>query len=114
ASERCVNPHPRGAAAGDFVVTPAPNGSREMMPTAVERVEAELGEIMALLAAQPSVAFYEQGVAEAARGWLWARGVRVEADGYGNLLARAGGTTGAPLVVVAHMDHPGAHMVGRD
>jgi putative aminopeptidase FrvX len=85
-----------------------------MSPTTIERIEAELGEIMALLAAQPSAAFYEQGVAEAARGWLRARGVRVEADSYGNLLAHAGRKAGAPLVIVAHMDHPGAHMVGRD
>ncbi len=78
------------------------------------RVTAELGDILALLAAQPSAAFFETGVARVATEWLRQRGVAVERDAYGNLLARAGGDEGPPLVLMAHMDHPGAHLVGRE
>jgi endoglucanase len=80
---------------------------------ATTAVADQLGDIMALLAAQPSASFYELGVARAARAWLAAHRVRVEADRFGNLLAFAGGTVGAPLVVVAHLDHPAAHLTGR-
>jgi endoglucanase len=80
---------------------------------AAPAIADQLGEILARLAAQPSASFYELGAARAARTWLEARGVAVEADRYGNLLASAGGGTGAPLVVVAHLDHPAAHLAGR-
>jgi putative aminopeptidase FrvX len=73
----------------------------------------QLGEILARLAAQPSASFYELGAARAARTWLEARRIPVEADRYGNLLASAGGKAGAPLVLVAHLDHPAAHLAGR-
>jgi endoglucanase len=79
----------------------------------IEQVTAELGDILAMLAAQPSAAFYETRVARVATAWLRARGVAVERDAYGNLLARAGGTAGTPLVLVAHLDHPGAHILNR-
>jgi endoglucanase len=80
-------------------------------------LERELGELLAALAAQPSVSFHEAGVARVARVWLGARGVAVEADEYGNLLARAGGRARRrggvpPLVLVAHLDHPGVHLMG--
>ena len=78
-----------------------------------EALEEQLGDILALLAAQPSASFHEAGVARAVRAWLGERRIAVEADAYGNLLARAGGQRGAPLVLVAHMDHPAAHLVGR-
>ena len=40
-------------------------------------------------------------------------GVRVEEDRVGNVIARyRSGTSGAPLVFVAHMDHPGFEMLG--
>jgi endoglucanase len=87
---------------------------------APDPLESALAEVLALLAAQPSVSFHEAGVARAARAWLEARGIAVEADAYGNLLAHAGGprkptpATPPPLVLVAHLDHPGAHLVGRD
>ena len=77
------------------------------------QITAELGEILGMLAAQPAAAFYETGVARAATAWLRQRRVAVERDAYGNLLARAGGQAGAPLVLVAHMDHPGAHVLSR-
>lgn len=83
-------------------------GDDELPP--VERVEAELGEILAALAARPAVAFHEQAVAGWARDWLLARGIPVEADEYGNLLARVGGRGGPPLALVAHLDHPGVHL----
>ncbi|MBX5493184.1 MAG: hypothetical protein IRZ14_18695 [Chloroflexi bacterium] len=76
----------------------------------IEQVEAQLGEILAGLAARPAVAFHEQAVARFASDWLVARGVSVEPDEYGNLLARVGGGEGPPLVLVAHLDHPGVHL----
>ncbi len=84
-----------------------------MTPTDLDALSAELGDILARLAAEPAVAFHEHGVARAAARWLRARGVAVECDAYGNLLARVAGGRGAPLVLVAHMDHPGAHLVSR-
>ncbi len=78
------------------------------------RVTAEVGDILAMLAAEPAAAFFEAGVARVATAWLRRRGVAVERDAYGNLLARAGGANGPPLVLMAHMDHPGAHLLGRD
>ncbi|HLI29441.1 MAG TPA: hypothetical protein VKZ60_20430 [Chloroflexota bacterium] len=79
-------------------------------PPPVERVEAELGEILAALAARPAVAFHEQAVAGWARDWLLARGIPVAADEFGNLLARVDGRGGPPLALVAHLDHPGVHL----
>jgi putative aminopeptidase FrvX len=76
-------------------------------------ITAELHHILAMLAAQPSAAFHEAGVARVATTWLRERGVAVERDTYGNLLARAGGRTGSPVVLVAHMDHPAAHLLNR-
>jgi putative aminopeptidase FrvX len=85
-----------------------------MAEVSFAQVTAELGDILAMLAAQPAAAFFETGVARVATDWLRQRGVAIERDAYGNLLAQAGGNDGPPLVLVAHMDHPGAHLVGRD
>ena len=88
------------------------SGAEATQPGAEAALEAQLGDILGLLAAQPSASYHEAGVARAAREWLQGRRIAVEADAYGNLLARSGGRSGPPLVLVAHMDHPAAHLAG--
>ena len=74
-------------------------------------------EFLARLGAQPAVAFYEHGVAAVIRGALAEIGVAWRTDGFGNIIARiAGQDSGAhpPIALMAHMDHPGFEIVGRD
>ena len=74
-------------------------------------------DYLARLGAQPAVAFHENGVATAVRGALTEIGVSWRTDAFGNIIARIAGTdAGAipPIAFMAHMDHPGFEIVGRD
>ena len=74
-------------------------------------------DFLARLGAQPAVAFHENGVVAAVRDALVEIGVPWRTDGFGNIIARlAGQETGAhpPIALMAHMDHPGFEIVGRD
>ena len=82
-------------------------------------------DYLARLGARPAVAFYENGVAAAVRDILAEIGVPWRTDQFGNIIARipgAGADTGAtagaadlpPIAFMAHMDHPGFEVTGRD
>ena len=74
-------------------------------------------DFLARLGAQPAVAFHENGVATAVRGALTEIGVSWRTDGFGNIIARIAGSDGggvSPIAFMAHMDHPGFEIVGRD
>jgi putative aminopeptidase FrvX len=62
----------------------------------------------------PTAPYHEQHVKDFVMAFCRElRGVRIEVDRIGNVIARyRGGETGAPLVFVAHMDHPGFEMLG--
>ena len=70
-------------------------------------------DILARLAAQPAVAYWETGVAAAVTGVLAEAGLEAQVDQCGNILARIRGqhSDAAPLALVAHMDHPGFEAV---
>ena len=74
-------------------------------------------DFLARLGAQPAVAFHENGVATAVRGALTEIGVSWRTDGFGNVIARIpgrGSDTVVPIAFMAHMDHPGFEVVGRE
>ena len=74
-------------------------------------------DYLARLGAQPAVAFHENGVATAVRGALTEIGVSWRTDQFGNIVARIAGSDGGgvpPIAFMAHMDHPGFEVVGRD
>ena len=74
-------------------------------------------DFLARLGAQPAVAFHENGVATEVRGALTEIGVSWRTDGFGNIIARIAGSDGGgvpPIAFMAHMDHPGFEVVGRD
>ena len=77
-------------------------------------------DFLARLGAQPAVAFHEDGAAAAARAILDAAGIEHRTDDYGNILARLpggghdGGAPTPPLAIVAHLDHPGFELTGRN
>ena len=78
-------------------------------------------DYLARLGAQPAVAFHENGVATAVRSALTGIGVSWRTDAFGNIIARIPGTgsdAGAasvpPIAFMAHMDHPGFEVIGRD
>ncbi len=74
-------------------------------------------DFLARLGAQPAIAFHENGVATAVRGALTEIGVSWRTDDFGNIIARIAGTDPAgvpPIAFMAHMDHPGFEIVGRD
>ena len=74
-------------------------------------------DYLARLGAQPAVAFHENGVATAVRGALTEIGVSWRTDQFGNIVARIAGSDGSgvpPIAFMAHMDHPGFEVVGRD
>ena len=74
-------------------------------------------DYLARLGAQPAVAFHENGVATAVRGALTEIGVSWRTDGFGNIIARIAGNDGGgvpAIAFMAHMDHPGFEVVGRD
>ena len=71
-------------------------------------------DFLARLGAQPSVAFHEEGVAQAITAILTEVGLEYRRDGYGNIILRLQGRHPdvPPLALVAHMDHPGFEAVG--
>ena len=74
-------------------------------------------DFLARLGAQPAVAFHENGVATAVRGALTEIGVTWRTDNFGNIIAFVSGTNPShnpPIAFMAHMDHPGFEIVGRD
>jgi len=74
-------------------------------------------DFLARLGAQPAVAFHENGVATAVRSVLTEIGVSWRTDNFGNIIARIAGTDTdgvPPIAFMAHMDHPGFEIVGRD
>ena len=74
-------------------------------------------DYLARLGAQPAIAFHENGVAAAVRGVLTEVGVGWRTDNFGNIIARIAGTNPEgvpPIAFMAHMDHPGFEITGRD
>ena len=74
-------------------------------------------DFLARLGAQPAIAFHENGVATAVRGALTEIGVSWRTDNFGNIIARIPGAHPAgvpPIAFMAHMDHPGFEIIGRD
>ena len=61
------------------------------------------------MGAQPAVAFYEDGVAQAITATLKEMGLGFRRDGYGNIIVHLPGLRSEvpALALVAHMDHPG-------
>ncbi len=70
-------------------------------------------DILTRLAAQPAVAYWENGVAAVVQSVLGEAGLEAQVDQFGNILARVGGknSNAPPLALVAHMDHPGFEAV---
>ena len=70
---------------------------------------------LALLGAQPAVAYHEGGVSSVVQAILHEIGVSCEVDSFGNILAKFDGSNPAvpPLAIVAHMDHPGFELSER-
>ena len=65
-------------------------------------------EILERLCLQPTVSFHERRVAREISMILRANRIEPRTDRWGNVLAEMGGDDSlAPLVFVAHMDHPG-------
>ena len=74
-------------------------------------------DFLARLGAQPAIAFHENGVATAVRGAFTEIGVTWRTDNFGNIIARIAGAEPdgvPPIAFMAHMDHPGFEIVGRD
>ena len=85
--------------------------------TNLDNYNARALDFLARLGAQPAVAFHEQGVATAVRDALTEIGVSWRTDDFGNIIARIAGTDAdkhPPIALMAHMDHPGFEIVGRD
>ncbi|MBM3891423.1 MAG: M20/M25/M40 family metallo-hydrolase [Verrucomicrobia bacterium] len=60
------------------------------------------------LLTRPTAPYHEEHVAQFVREFAAARGLRVRADKFGNLVVRYGRGRGhRPVAFVAHMDHPG-------
>ena len=80
-------------------------------------IDSRALDFLARLGAQPAVAFHENGVATAVRGALTEIGVTWRTDTFGNIIAQIAGTDAndhPPIAFMAHMDHPGFEIVGRD
>ena len=76
-------------------------------------------DFLARLAALPAMAFHADTVAAVVRDILAEIGIGWRADSFGNLIARIPGVSAnadsVPLIVfMAHMDHPGFEVGGRD
>ena len=85
--------------------------------TNLDDYNARALDFLARLGAQPAVAFHEHGVAAAVRDALTEIGVSWRTDDFGNIIARIAGTDAEkhpPIALMAHMDHPGFEIVGRD
>src|SRR5256885_5836911 len=81
----------------------------------MDRRSPSLGAVDALTIAEgvlrnPTVPYHEHLVAEHCMGAAVELGVAVDRDAAGNVLVRhdsSGADVSAPLVLVAHLDHPG-------
>ena len=80
-------------------------------------------DFLARLGAQPAIAFHEDGVAAVVRSILTEIGVSWRTDAFGNIITRIPGAADAaiadaagvpPIAMMAHMDHPGFEVTGRD
>jgi endoglucanase len=60
----------------------------------------------------PTAPYHEHEVRAAVEAECRALGLAPQRDGAGNVLVKRGRGRGAPLVLVAHMDHPGFAVVG--
>ena len=67
-------------------------------------------EVAAALLANPTVPFMEELPAQHVRAFADERGLDNETDAAGNVVVKYG--TGTPLVMMAHLDHPGFHVDG--
>ena len=78
--------------------------------------ETQALDFLARLGSQPAVAFYELGVATAVEAILNELGLDHRRDSFGNIVANLSGSdaTVTPMAVVAHMDHPGFEITGRE
>lgn len=73
----------------------------------------ELLELAGRVLRLPTAPYHERAVRQFVMDYCRALGLRVERDGAGNVIARYRcGQRGAPIVFVAHMDHPGFEMLG--
>ena len=76
-------------------------------------------DFLARLGGRAAVAFHENAVAAAVRDILAEIGIAWRADNFGNLIARIPGASAdagsvPPIAFMAHMDHPGFEVTGRD
>ena len=76
-------------------------------------------DFLARLGARPAVAFHENAVAAAVRDILAEIAVPWRTDRFGNIIARLPGADAdadhlPPIAFMAHMDHPGFEVTGRD
>jgi len=73
-------------------------------------------DFLARLGGQPAVAFYESGVAATVESILDGLGLERRKDSFGNIIAKLAGSdpTVTPMAIVAHMDHPGFEITGRE
>src|SRR4051812_39023598 len=63
----------------------------------------------------PTAPYHEQGVRAFVEDYCRGLGLEVKRDRVGNVIVRyRRGKAGAPLVYVAHMDHPGFEALGGD
>ena len=88
-----------------------------MSSTNVDDNNTRALDFLARLGGQPAVAFHENGVATAVRGILTEIGATWRTDAFGNIIARIAGADPdgvPPIAFMAHMDHPGFEIVGRD
>jgi len=68
--------------------------------------------IAAGLLSQPTVPFMEDLPAAHVRAFADERGLDHQTDAAGNVVVKYGPASGPPLVLVAHLDHPGFHVEG--
>lgn len=71
-------------------------------------------ETFSRLCASPAVPYHERLVAGAIRRELGEAGIGVDADEFGNLIARLGSTGAPSIAFIAHMDHPGFEVFNSD
>ena len=76
-------------------------------------------DFLARLGGRAAVAFHEDAVAAVVRDILAEIGIAWRADNFGNLIARISGASAdagslPPIAFMAHMDHPGFEVTGRD
>ncbi|HYV30510.1 MAG TPA: hypothetical protein VEO53_05300, partial [Candidatus Binatia bacterium] len=72
----------------------------------------EFARLAARLMSCPAAPFHEAGVRGVVESICAENGLRCERDPFGNILVRLGNASaGRPLVLAAHMDHPGFEVV---